>query len=95
LPQADKWAQIENLQVCYSVPLIAKGNIVGVLFLGNRLELQPDQEWLDFLETIAGQTAMAIDSIKVFEDLQRSNYELALAYNRTIEGVVARAGFTR
>lgn len=86
LPQADKWAQIENLQVCYSVPLIAKGNIVGVLFLGNRLELQPDQEWLDFLETIAGQAAMAIDSIKVFEDLQRSNYELALAYNRTIEG---------
>ncbi len=86
LPQADKWAQIENLQVCYSVPLIAKGNIVGVLFLGNRIELQPDQEWLDFLETIAGQAAMAIDSIKVFEDLQRSNYELALAYNRTIEG---------
>jgi HD-GYP domain-containing protein (c-di-GMP phosphodiesterase class II) len=68
------------------VPLIAKGNIVGVLFLGHRTGLQPDQEWLDFLETLAGQAAMAIDSIKVFEDLQRSNYELALAYNRTIEG---------
>lgn len=86
IPQDDKWAQIENLQACYSVPLIAKGNVVGVLFLGNRSGLQPDQEWLDFLETIAGQAAMAIDSIKVFEDLQRSNFELALAYNRTIEG---------
>jgi HD-GYP domain-containing protein (c-di-GMP phosphodiesterase class II) len=86
IPQDDKWAKIENLQACYSVPLIAKGNIVGVLFLGHRSGLQPDQAWLDFLETLAGQAAMAIDSIKVFEDLQRSNYELAMAYNRTIEG---------
>jgi HD-GYP domain-containing protein (c-di-GMP phosphodiesterase class II) len=86
IPQEDKWAQIEHLQACYSVPLIAKGNIVGVLFLGNRSGLQPDQEWLDFLETLAGQAAMAIDSIRAFEELQRSNYELALAYNRTIEG---------
>ena len=29
---------------------------------------------------------MAIESLKSFEDLQRSNFELALAYNRTIEG---------
>ena len=86
IPQDDHWAQIENLQACYSVPLIAKGNIVGVLFLGNRSGLHPDQEWLDFLETLAGQAAMAIDSIRAFEELQRSNYELALAYNRTIEG---------
>ncbi|MBK8619641.1 MAG: HD domain-containing protein [Anaerolineales bacterium] len=86
IPQNDKWAQVEQLQACYAVPLIAKGNIVGVLFLGNRYGLRPDQEWLDFLETVAGQAAMAIESIKAFEDLQRSNFELALAYNRTIEG---------
>lgn len=86
VPQVDKWAQIEQLQTCYAVPLIAKGNITGVLFLGNRSEIQPDQEWHDFLETLAGQAAMAIESMKSFEDLQRSNFELALAYNRTIEG---------
>ncbi len=86
IPQTDKWAHIEQLQICYAVPLIAKGNIVGVLFLGNRLATQPDQEWFDFLETLAGQAAMAIESLKSFEDLQKSNFELALAYNRTIEG---------
>ncbi len=86
IPQTDKWAHIEQLQTCYAVPLIAKGNIAGVLFLGNRSETQPDQEWFDFLETLAGQAAMAIESLKSFEDLQRSNFELALAYNRTIEG---------
>lgn len=84
--QADKWVQAEGLRACYVMPLIAKGNLVGVLFLGHRSVLQPDQEWLDFLETLAGQSAMAIESIKAFEDLQRSNYELALAYNRTIQG---------
>jgi len=82
----DRWVQDENLQACYVIPLIAKGNSVGVLFLGHRSKLQPDSEWLDFLETLAGQAAMAIESIRAFEDLQRSNYELALAYNRTIEG---------
>ncbi len=86
IPQTDKWAHIEQLQICYAVPLIAKGNIVGVLFLGNRSGAQPDQEWFDFLETLAGQAAMAIESLKSFEDLQKSNFELALAYNRTIEG---------
>lgn len=86
VPQTDKWAQSEKLHTCYAVPLIAKGNITGVMFLGNRSEIQPDQEWHDFLETLAGQAAMAIESMKSFEDLQRSNFELALAYNRTIEG---------
>jgi HD-GYP domain-containing protein (c-di-GMP phosphodiesterase class II) len=84
--QTDKWVQAESLQACYVIPLIAKGKVVGILFLGHRSILEPDQEWLDFLETLAGQTAMAIESIKAFEDLQRSNYELALAYNRTIQG---------
>jgi putative nucleotidyltransferase with HDIG domain len=85
-PHQDKWVQAENLQACYVMPLIAKGTSVGALFLGQRSILQPDNEWLDFLETLAGQAAMAIESIRAFEDLQRSNYELALAYNRTIEG---------
>jgi HD-GYP domain-containing protein (c-di-GMP phosphodiesterase class II) len=85
-PHQDTWVQAENLQACYVMPLIAKGLSVGVLFLGQRSVLQPNNEWLDFLETLAGQAAMAIESIRAFEDLQRSNYELALAYNRTIEG---------
>jgi HD-GYP domain-containing protein (c-di-GMP phosphodiesterase class II) len=85
-PYQDRWVKGEKLEACYVIPLIAKGNGVGVLFLGQRSILQPNNEWLDFLETLAGQAAMAIESIKAFEDLQRSNYELALAYNRTIEG---------
>lgn len=84
--QNDQIVQAEKLKACYAIPLIAKGSILGVFFLGHRSVLEPDQEWLDFLESLSRQATMAIESIKAFEDLQRTNFELALAYNRTIEG---------
>jgi len=49
-------------------------------------EMLLDQEWQDFLESIAGQAAIAIDNASLFDDLQRSNVELKLAYDATIEG---------
>ena len=68
------------------VPLIAKGQLKGVLetFHHHPLEFQP--EWFEFLETLAGQAAIALDSAGMFEQLQQSNFELALAYDATIEG---------
>jgi HD-GYP domain-containing protein (c-di-GMP phosphodiesterase class II) len=70
----------------YGVPLIAKGKIQGVLEVFQRAPLEPDREWLDFLHTLAGQAAIAIDNALLFDNLQRSNTELALAYDATIEG---------
>jgi putative nucleotidyltransferase with HDIG domain len=70
----------------YAVPLISKGEVKGVLEIFNRSRLNPDREWLDFLETLGGQTAIAIENSILFQDLQRSNFELALAYEATIEG---------
>ncbi len=67
-------------------PLIAKGHIKGVLELFHRAPLGITQEWLDFLDALAGQAAIAIDSAALFADLQRSNVELALAYDTTLEG---------
>jgi putative nucleotidyltransferase with HDIG domain len=48
--------------------------------------LEADGEWLDFFQTLAGQTAIAIDNAELFNDLQRSNSDLILAYDATIEG---------
>jgi len=70
----------------YAVPLISKGEVKGVLEIFNRSRLNPDREWVDFLETLGGQTAIAIENSILFQDLQRSNFELALAYDATIEG---------
>jgi putative nucleotidyltransferase with HDIG domain len=66
--------------------LIAKGQVKGVLEIFHRAPLHPDEEWLEFLETLAGQAAVTIDNAELFTDLQRSNMELALAYDATIEG---------
>ena len=69
-----------------SVPLITKGRVQGVLEIFHRVPLQPYPEWIDFLETLAGQAAIAIDNATLFENLQESNMELAQAYDATIEG---------
>jgi putative nucleotidyltransferase with HDIG domain len=41
---------------------------------------------LEFLETMAAQAAIAIDNSGMFEDLQRTNTDLVMAYDATIEG---------
>jgi HD-GYP domain-containing protein (c-di-GMP phosphodiesterase class II) len=70
----------------YGVPLVAKGEVQGVLEIFHRACLDPDPEWQSFLEMLAGQAAIAIDNATLFNNLQRSNVELALAYDTTLEG---------
>ena len=70
----------------YGVPLIAKGKLVGVLEIFHRSPLDPDDEWVNYLRLLAGQVAIAIDNITLFNDLQRSNVDLTLSYDATIEG---------
>ena len=77
----------EHFVSYYGVPLMAKGRTLGVLELFQRSSLHPDADWLDFLVMIAGQAAIAIDSGLMFKEVQRSNMELNLAYDATIEGL--------
>jgi len=70
----------------YAAPLTAQGQVKGVLEIFHRSLLDHDDEWLGFLETLAGQAAIAVESTSLFEDLQRTNDELTKAYDATIEG---------
>lgn len=70
----------------YAAPLIAQGKVKGVLEIFHRSLLSPDAEWLGFLEALADQAAIAIESTTLFQDLQRANEELSQAYDSTIEG---------
>jgi putative nucleotidyltransferase with HDIG domain len=76
----------EDFVSYYGVPLISKGNVHGVLEVYQRSPLEPDAEWFDFLNTLAGQAAIAIDNASLFDNLQRSNDELSMAYDATIAG---------
>jgi response regulator RpfG family c-di-GMP phosphodiesterase/nitrate/nitrite-specific signal transduction histidine kinase len=76
----------EGFVTYYAVPLVTRSQVKGVLEVFHRSSLDSDPEWLDFLETLASQTAIAIDDAALYIDLQRSNSELNLAYNSTLEG---------
>jgi PAS domain S-box-containing protein/putative nucleotidyltransferase with HDIG domain len=85
-PLAAKAVADEAFVSYFAVPLLAKGQIKGVLEIFHRAPLDRGAEWLDFLNTLAGQAAIAIDNSTLFENLQRANLELTLAYDDTIEG---------
>ena len=78
----------ERFIAAVAVPLIAKGQVKGVLELFHRAPFDPDPEWMLFLEVLAAQAAIAVDSAELLEDLQRSNAEMAMAYDATLEGWV-------
>jgi GAF domain-containing protein len=66
---------------------MAKGRVLGVLEMFHRSPIKPDKDLQNFLVMVAGQAAIAIDSAVMFSELQRSNVELSLAYDATIEGL--------
>jgi PAS domain S-box-containing protein len=76
----------ENFVSYFGVPLIAKGEVLGVLEIFHRARLEPDTEWLEFLEALASQAAIAIDNASLFEGLQNTHQKLLNAYDATIEG---------
>lgn len=53
-----------------AVPLNARGRLVGVLELFHRDRLEPDAEWLDFVETLAEQAAATIENARLRQELQ-------------------------
>jgi putative nucleotidyltransferase with HDIG domain len=79
------WAY-EGFAAYCGVPLIAKGEVKGVMEVYHRAPFRAEWDWISFLETVAEQAAIAIDSAQLLEDVQRSNVDLALAYDATIEG---------
>lgn len=80
--------------VCYhATPLMAKGQLRGLLEVFHRDRLDFNQDWLGFFAALAEQTAIALDNAILLRKLQDSNNRLALAYDRTIEGWSQALGF--
>ena len=62
----------EGFRVYCAAPLIARGRAVGVLEIFHRSALQPDDEWLGFLDATAGFTAVAVDNSSMADALRRT-----------------------
>ncbi|MDP3305870.1 MAG: GAF domain-containing protein [Erysipelotrichaceae bacterium] len=76
----------EEAEIYYAIPLINKGRIEGVLEIFHREPLNESEEWLEFLETLAGQTALAIDNAELVHNLANTNFKLIQSYDNTIKG---------
>ncbi len=77
----------ENFVTYWGAPLMAKGRLLGVFEIFHCSPFTPDADLRNFLITAAGQAAIAVDSARMFSELQRSNIELSLAYDAAIEGL--------
>jgi len=77
----------EGFVAYYAIPLSAKGRVLGVLELYSRTAFNDDEEWKEFLETLAVQTTLAFDNLEMLRTLEKSNAELIQAYDATIEAL--------
>jgi PAS domain S-box-containing protein/putative nucleotidyltransferase with HDIG domain len=80
------WASVEGGVRYFAAPLIIDGETQGVLEVYQRGNVRREREWHHFLETLAGQSALAVENDRLLSDLQRSNRDLTAAYNEVIEG---------
>ena len=60
----------EGFRAYCAAGLNARGRSLGVLELFHRSTLEPDDEWLGFLDALAGFTAVAVDNAAMVESLR-------------------------
>ncbi len=76
----------EGFETYFALPLVAKGQLLGVLEVFHRDQVERSADWHDVLRTLAAQSALVLENANLIESLQRSNAEMLAAYERTIEG---------
>lgn len=74
LPFIMKHLQRHSFHAYFGFPLIAKGEPKGVMEIYMQTPFQPDTEWLNFLQSLATQSSIAIDNIQLFEKMQSMQY---------------------
>jgi putative nucleotidyltransferase with HDIG domain len=78
-----------QLRSILCVPLTLKADLIGVLYVDNRAHAGIFKENdLELISAFADQAAVAINSARLFEELQDSHRELERAYQATLEGWV-------
>jgi DNA-binding CsgD family transcriptional regulator len=61
----------EGFKARRAAPLMSQGLMTGVIEVFKRSQLKPDREWLDFLEALASEAAVAIDRAGALDRVER------------------------
>ena len=67
-------------------PLRNMGQLMGIVEVFSRKEINWDREKIQFFEALVKQTAIAIDKVNMVVNLKKSNIELIKSYEETLEG---------
>ncbi|MEJ2758552.1 MAG: HD domain-containing protein, partial [Anaerolineales bacterium] len=78
--------ELNNLNADLIIPLQAKGNLVGALFIGEKRSTQPyTQEDQLILLTLGNQMAVAIENARLYEELEATFKETVVALANAID----------
>jgi signal transduction histidine kinase len=68
-----------------SVPLVAKGRVVGVVVADNKFNGKPiSDEDLEFLTVFAGQAGLAVESAQVYTHLEEAHREIQRSHHQLL-----------
>ncbi|MFH0794682.1 MAG: HAMP domain-containing sensor histidine kinase [bacterium] len=71
--QANRMLPDYGLQAYAGVPLLAEGEVLGVLYALERQVRKYDTDDLEFLSALASRAALAITKVRVYESLRETN----------------------
>lgn len=70
----------EQFVAYYGIPLIAQGELLGVMEIFFRTGFAASPDWLTFLQTLAGQAAIAIRNAHMFQAARKNLEEINALY---------------
>ncbi|MBU0732407.1 GAF domain-containing protein [Patescibacteria group bacterium] len=69
--------QLKDLRISICLPLLAKGELIGIIILGNKASKDAfTVEDLDLLETMTHQASVAMENAQLYEEVQDLNKNL-------------------
>ena len=79
-------SDLESAGAALLVPIILDGNLAGVLVIGEKLSGEVfDAVEIDLIQTLAGQTAIALQNARLYGDLQRQMHELKTTQQQLLQ----------
>jgi signal transduction histidine kinase len=83
---SDDYTRLRTLEAELVVPLIAKSNLLGILFLPRKISGAPfHDEDLEFVSILVNQLSVAIDNANLYESERKALRELRSAQERLLE----------